>query len=131
MLIHYKGADGRTIDLEVTEEVGNFYLSSLDEEKKNDRRETRRHTHLSEFTHEDARFFDSGTDICGEFATSDAVKRTFDRMTARERFLIISVHLEGYTYTEIAKAEVKYPSTIMRETNKATEKFRRLYSEGE
>lgn len=131
MLINYKDADGHIIELEVTEEVGNFYLSSLEEEKSNERRETRRHTYLSEFTYEDARFFSSGIDISHSFAELDAVKRVMDRLTDRERFLIIAVHDEGRTYTEIAKAEGKYPSTIMRETNKAVDKFKRLYSDGE
>jgi len=38
MKINYKDADGRVIELEVTEEVGTFYLSSMEDEKSNDRR---------------------------------------------------------------------------------------------
>jgi RNA polymerase sigma-70 factor (ECF subfamily) len=128
MLIHYKAADGRAIELEVTEEVGNFYLSSVDEEKKSDRRNTRRHTYLSEFTHEDARYFDSGIDISGQFATSDTVINIMATLTERERHLIHAVHLEGRTYTEVGRIENKFPSTIMRETNKAVDKFKRLYA---
>ena len=68
MLINYRDADGRVIELEVTEEVGQFYLTSLDQERKNERRETRRHTLLSTFTYEDKDYFDSGVDICQELA---------------------------------------------------------------
>lgn len=35
MLINYKNADGKTIELEVSDEVGTFYLESIDAEKKN------------------------------------------------------------------------------------------------
>jgi len=131
MLINYKDADGRVIEIEVSDEVGDFYLASLDEEKSNERRETRRHTHLSEFVYEDSRYFDSGVDISRSFAESDAVKQTMGKLTARERYLITAVHVDGRTYTEIGRAEGKYPSTIMREANKATDKFKRLYAEGQ
>jgi RNA polymerase sigma-70 factor (ECF subfamily) len=127
MLINYKDADGRVIELEVTEDAGAFYLASLEEEKKNERRETRRHTPLSEFVYEDARYFDSGVNISEQLATSDAVKSVWEQMTKRERYLIVAVKLNGHTYTEIGKAEGKYPSTIMRETNKAVDKFARLF----
>lgn len=131
MLINYRDADGRVIELEVTEEVGQFYLTSLDQERKNERRETRRHTLLSTFNYEDVRFFDSGVDICGELALSDAMRRAMDRLTARERYLITTIHYEGRSYTEVAKAERKSPSTIMRETRKAADKFKRLYGADE
>jgi RNA polymerase sigma-70 factor (ECF subfamily) len=129
MLINYKLATGKTIEVEVSDEVGNFYLTSLEEEKSSDRRETRRHTYLSEFTYEDARFFDSGIDIDRSYADTEAVRDVMGRLTARERFLIHAVHEDGRTYTEIAKSEGKSPSTIMREANKATAKFKRLYTE--
>jgi len=129
MKINYKDADGRVIELEVTEEVGSFYLTSLEDEKSNDRRNTRRHTQLSTFQYEDARFFDSGIDISRSFAESDAIKRVMDKLTERERLLILSHYRDGRTYTEIAKYEGKYPSTIIRETDKAADKFKCIYRE--
>lgn len=131
MLINYRDADGRVIEIEVTEKVGQFYLTSLDQERKNERRETRRHTLLSTFTYEDKDFFDSGVDICREFALSDAMKRALDRLTARERYLLTAIHYEGRSYTEIARTESKSPSTIMRETRKAADKFKRFYDANE
>ena len=129
MLINYTDADDRVIELEVSDEVGIFHLESLEAIKSNDRAETRRHTQLSTFQYEDARFFNSGIDISRSVAESDAVNRVMDRLTDRERFLIIAVHRDGRTYTELAKVEGKYPSTIMRETDKATDKFKRIYRE--
>lgn len=127
MLINYTEADGRVVDLEVTEVVGQFYLTSLDQERKTERRETRRHTLLSTFTYEDKDYFDSGVDICGEIALADAVSRAMYKLTARERYLLTAIHYEGRSYTEIARSENKVPSTILRETQKAADKFKRLY----
>ena len=131
MLINYRDADGRVIELEVNEDVGQFYLTSLDQERKNERRETRRHTLLSTLTYEDKDYFDSGVDICRELALSDAMRRAMDALTARERYLLTAIHDEGRSYTEIARSENKAPSTILRETRKAADKFRRLYGADE
>lgn len=131
MLINYTDADGRFVELEVTEEVGQFYLTSLDQERKSERRETRRHTLLSTFTYEDKDYFDSGVNIGREFTLSDAMRRAMDALTARERYLLTAIHDGGRSYTEIARSENKVPSTILRETRKAADKFRRLYGADE
>ena len=123
MRINYKDADGRIIELEVTEEVGNFYLASIEAEKKNDRRETRRHTLLSQFVYEDVRFFDSGIDLCDDFAMSDAVARAMDKLSERQRYLLTKVYIEGWRYTELAAQEGRDESTIRKATEKAKEKF--------
>lgn len=131
MLIQYTDADGCTIEIEVYDEVGDFIISSEKDEARNDRTETRRHTYLSEFEYEDARYFDSGIDIERSVTETDAVRSVLAQMTERERFLVTAVHLGGRSYTEIAKAEVKHPSSIMRETKKATAKLKKLYRDGE
>ena len=62
MKINYKTEDGKIIELEVSDDVGNFYLESIDAEKKNNRRNSRpdRHLQLSTFSYEDARYFSDG-----------------------------------------------------------------------
>jgi DNA-directed RNA polymerase specialized sigma subunit len=114
-------------ELEVSTELGDFCIASFKGEKSNDRANTRRHISLSTLKYEDRRFFDSGVDIEGEYAEADAVQYTLRQMTDRERFLILAHYDEGRSYTEIGKAEGKYPSTIMRETDKAAEKFKKIY----
>lgn len=54
MKINYKNADEKIIELEVSEEVGTFYLVSIDAEKKNGRKNSRpdRHSQLSHLTKE-------------------------------------------------------------------------------
>ena len=123
MKINYQDADGRIIELEVTEEVGNFYLTSIEAEKKNDRRETRRHTLLSQFVYEDVRFFDSGIDLCDDFAMSDAVACAMDKLSERQHYLLTKVYIEGWRYTELAVQEGRDESTIRKATEKAKEKF--------
>ncbi|MGJ4851731.1 sigma factor-like helix-turn-helix DNA-binding protein [Bacillota bacterium Meth-B3] len=127
MRIQYKDADGRVLELEVSEEVGRFYLADMDRERKSDRRETRRHTPLSAFNYEDHAYFDSGIDICGQLARADAVKRAMDKLTPRERYLLTAVHIDNRSYSEIARAERKAPSTVLRETRKAAERFRHFF----
>ena len=127
MKINYKITENNIIEVEVSDEVGLFYLESLEKEKKNDRRETRNHTYLSSFEYEDVRFFDSGVDIARSSAETDAVRYVIGKLTERERYLILEVYSCGKTYTEIAKSEGKSPSTIMRETNKVTDKFKEFY----
>jgi RNA polymerase sigma-70 factor (ECF subfamily) len=127
MLINYKDADGRVIQLEVTEEVGNFYLASLEEEKKNERRETRRHTYLSEFTFEDARYFDSGVDLCGEYAFSEAVEHALSKLSERQQHLFTKIYIEGWSFTELAKAEGRDESTIRKAAKVAADKFKKFY----
>ena len=129
MKISYTDADGRILELEVSDEVGNFHIESQEAIQKNDRAETRRHTPLSTFLFEDARYFDSGIDISRSCTETEAVRGVMRKLTDRERFIIIAIHFDGCTYSEIAKAEGKSPSTIMREANKATDKFKRLYND--
>ena len=38
MKIEYKDADGRVMELDVSDEIGQFYLSSVEEAEKSDRR---------------------------------------------------------------------------------------------
>lgn len=131
MKINYKDADGNTLELEVSDDVGSFIITSYDDEAKNDRAETRRHTYFSEFEYEDARFFSSGTNTERSVTTKIAVRNALAQMTKRERFLIFAIHRDGRSYTELAAAEGKHPSTLMRETNKATAKFQQLYNGSE
>lgn len=127
MRIQYKDADGRVVELEVSEEIGRFYLADMDRERRSDRCETRRHTPLSAFSYEDQGYFDSGIDICGQLARADAVKRAMDKLTPRERYLLTAIHIDNRSYSEIARAERKAPSTVLRETRKAAERFRHFF----
>jgi RNA polymerase sigma-70 factor (ECF subfamily) len=103
MKINYKDADGKTIELEVSEEVGTFYLESVAAEKSNDRRNSRpdRHTQLSTFTYEDVRFFSDGTDLLADLMSSEAVSHAMSQLTERQQYLIQKCCIEGWSYTDL------------------------------
>lgn len=126
MLINYKDADGKIIELEVSDEVGTFYLSSVEEEKKNDRRETRRHTSLESFTYEDKRFFDDGTDLLADLIASETVSRAMSQLTERQQYLIRKTCLEGWKYTELAALEGVDESAIRHAVNRAKNKLKKM-----
>lgn len=126
MKINYKDADGRIIELEVSDEVGTFYLSSVEEEKKNERRETRRHTSLESFTYEDKRFFDDGTDLLADLIASETVSRAMSHLTERQQYLIHKTCLEGWKYTELAALEGVDESAIRHAVNRAKNKLKKM-----
>jgi RNA polymerase sigma factor (sigma-70 family) len=125
MKIDYKDAAGKSIELEVSEEVGIFYLESIEAEKKNDRKNSRpdRHTQLSTFTYEDKRFFDAGTDLLADLINSEAVSHAMSQLTERQQYLIRKCFMEGWSYTDLAKMEGKDESAIRHAVGRAKKKL--------
>lgn len=130
MKINYKDADGKIIELEVSDEVGTFYLESVKVEKKNMRRETRpdRHTSLESFTYEDRRFFDDRTDLLADLISSETVSRAMSHLTERQQYLIQKCCIEGWSYTDLAALEDKDESAIRHAVNRAKAKLKKLLS---
>lgn len=130
MFINYTTADGKTIEIEVSDEVGSFYLGSVEAEKKNTRKETRRdrYTSLESFTYEDARFFDSGTDILTDFIDLEAVSRAMSQLNERQQYLIRKCFLESWSYSDIAVLEGKDESAIRHAVNRAKNKLKKVLS---
>lgn len=126
MLINYKNADGKTIELEVSDEVGTFYLESIDAEKKNDRRNSRpdRHSQLSTFSYEDARYFSDGTDLLADLIESEAVRNAMACLSERQQYLIRKCFMEGWSYTDLAKVEGKDESAVRHAIDRAKKKLR-------
>lgn len=130
MKITYKDADGKIIELEVSEEVGAFYLESVKVEKSNDRRNSRtdRHTRLSTFTYEDARFFSDGTDLPAELMSSETIGHAMSQLNERQQYLIRKCFLEGWSYTGLAALEGKDESAIRHAVNRAKDKLKKALS---
>jgi DNA-directed RNA polymerase specialized sigma24 family protein len=121
-------SERREVEMEVDDAIGTFYVASVEAEDKNNRKETRRHTHLSDIP-EESYFLLSGEHIYDGVDEAETVQKVLSKLTKRERYLVIAHLLHGYEYTEIGKVEGKHKSNIMRETNKAVEKFKCLYRE--
>ena len=130
MKINYRTADGKTIELEVSDDVGTFYLDSVDSEKKNDRRNSRpdRHSQLSIFSYEDARYFNDGTDLLADLIDSETVSRAMSHLTERQQYLIRKIYLEGWKFTEIAAKEGVDESAIRHAVNRAKYRLKKVLS---
>lgn len=128
MLINYKDADGKVIELEVSEEVGTFYVESMDAEKKNDRTNSRtdRHSQLSTFSYEDARYFSDGTDLLADLIESEAVGNAMACLSERQQSLIRKCFVEGWSYIDLAKVEGKDESAIRHAVDRAKKKLREV-----
>ena len=126
MIINYKNADGKVIELEVSEEVGTFYVESMDAEKKNDRKNSRtdRHSQLSTFSYEDARYFSDGTDLLADLIESEAVRNAMACLSERQQYLIRKCFMEGWSYTDLANLEGKDESAIRHAVDRAKKKLR-------
>jgi len=124
--INYRNADGKIIELEVSEEVGTFYLESIDAEKKNDRKNSRpdRHTQLSTFDYEDVRYFSDGTDLLADLIESEAISHAMSCLNERQQYLVRKCLLEGWSYTKLAAAEGKDESAIRHAIDRAKKKLR-------
>ena len=129
MKIEYKDADGRLLKLEVSDEVGQFYLSSVEEIKKSDRRNTRtdRHTSLETFVYEDQRFFASPSDPMREAVEECEVDRLLSCLSSRQRELVRRCVIEGWSYTEIAAQEGKDESAIRHAVKRALKKMKKTF----
>lgn len=128
MKINFKDANGKFIEMDVSDEVGTFYLSSVEEEKCNERRETRRHTSLESFTYEDKRFFDDGTDLLADLIASETVSRAISHLTERQQYLVRKCFLEGWSYTDLAAIEGVDESAIRHAVNRAKNKLKKYLS---
>lgn len=128
MVINYRLADGKAVELDVSEEVGRFYLESVAAEKKNDRRNTRpdRHTSLDAFTYEDARFFGDGSDLLADLIQSETIGSVMACLNERQQYLINKAVLEGWSYIDLAALEGKDESAIRHGVGRAKKKLMKM-----
>ena len=129
MKIAYTDADGRVVEIEVSDEVGEFYLDSIRAEKSNDRANSRpdRHTPLSTFTWESAEFFDAGIDLHHDLAEAERIRKALSELTERQRYLIFKRFLEGWSYTDLAMLEGKDESAIRKAVKRALKRIEKNF----
>lgn len=126
MRIDYKDANGKILELEVSEEVGTFYLESIEAEKKNDRKNSRpdRHSQLSTFEYEDIRYFSDSTDLLADLIESEGISHAMSYLNERQQYLIRMCLLEGWSFTDLAALEGKDESAIRHAVDRAKKKLR-------
>lgn len=130
MLINFKSPNGKIIEMEVSDDVGTFYLESVKAEKRNDWRNSRpdRHTQLSTFTYEDVRFFSDGTDLLADLISSETVNHAMSQLTERQQYLIQKCCIEGWSFSALAALEGKDESAVRHAVNRAKKKLRKILS---
>lgn len=128
MKINYTDADGKTIEIEVSNEVGTYYLESIEAEKSNDRKNSRpeRHTLLSTFDYEDARYFSDGSDLLADLIDSDVISHALSCLNDRQQYLIRKCFLEGWSYSDLARLEGKDESAIRHTVDRAKKKLKKF-----
>ena len=129
MKIEYKDADGKVLELEVSDEIGQFYFSSVKEAKKSDRRNTRpdRHTSLESFVYEAKRFFTAPSNPMQEAVEDCEVERLLSCLNDRQRELVRRCVIEGWSYTEIAVQEGKDESAVRHAVKRALKKMKKTF----
>ena len=129
MKIEYKDADGRVMELDVSDEIGQFYLSSVEEAEKSDRRNTRpdRHTSLETFVYEDQRFFASASDTMKEAVEDCEVERLLSCLNDRQRELVRRCVIEGGSYTGIAAKEGRDESAVRHAGKRALKRMEKTF----
>lgn len=127
MKINYKDADDKIIELEVSEEVGTFYLESIDAEKKNNRKNSRpdRHSQMSTFEYEDVRFFSDGTDLLADLIESEVISHAMSNLNDRQQYLFQKCCIEGWLYTDLARLEGKDEAAIRHAVDRAKKKLKK------
>ena len=129
MKINYKNADGKILTLEVSCEVGDFYLNSIKAEKINDRKNSRpdRHFQLSTFDYEDIRFFSDDTDLLSDLTDAEFIHQAMTCLNERQQYLIRKCCLEGWSYADIAALEGKDESAIRHAVERAKKKLKKFF----
>ena len=130
MKINYTDADGKNLEMDVTDEVGTYYLESIAAEISNDRKNTRpeRHTLLSSFDYEDVKYFSDSTDLLADLIDSEFVSRALSCLNDRQQYLIRKCFLEGWSYSDLARTEGKDESAIRKAVDRAKTKLKKYLS---
>lgn len=146
MKINYKDADGKIIELEVSEEVGTFYLESIEAEKKNDRRNSRRDRHTSLDKIDCFLFRDGDGHVVFVYNKPELPKHSFNHeadsevqlikeesiaqimscLNDRQQYLICKCYLEGWSFTDLAAQEGKDESAIRHAVDRAKKKIKKF-----
>ena len=118
MKVRYEFAT-ETVTVEVSDEWGKVVLSMNEDEKKNDRKETRRHESL-DLSMDESPWVKSDEDdpdtyVAEKLEEGVRIRRAMDHLTDKQKDVICQVYYRGYGITEYAE---------MRGINKTTARER-------
>lgn len=107
MKIMYQFANGDFSEIEVSEELGELLLALDQQERNNDRKETRRHDSLEGMAYEGAAFT-AADDTAGEALLeldAQRLRRAMEALPPRQRDLLRQIYFENRSIASIAREE--------------------------
>ena len=130
MKIKYQFVNGKTVELEVTEEWASIMIDLDRQEYNVNHKETRRHCSLDALNQHESFFAsDENTeDIVLQNIEAKRLSEAIQTLTPRQRELIEKVFFQGRTYADIAREEHKSPSTIRESMSYALKKLKKFLS---
>jgi RNA polymerase sigma factor (sigma-70 family) len=130
MRIDYRSATGAySIEVDVTEELGEFIMTSDDALRKDDRNYANHHKPLSGFVYEDERFFADPVDEIQGYGDRAALEEAMGRLSEGQRQLVERVLVEGYKPSEIARIEGVDKSAISHRLDRAVTSLKKFFHE--
>lgn len=127
--IKYVFADGTESEIEVTDEIYAVHIELANEEKRNNKRETRRHISLTYFDDLGIEFESNAADPLSALIRRDDEERihnAVNRLSDKQRELAQKVFFEGMTLTAIAKEKGVTQPAITQQLATVLKKLKKL-----
>ena len=118
--------NNETIEIEVTEEWGNILLDLDRQERNNNQTEKRRHCSLNALDQDD-NLLPADGDFERDFLDDDELRQHLDKLSPRQRYLLVEIHINGRSQTEIAAEEGVSVAAVHQALQRAEEKFKKIY----
>ena len=118
--------NNETIEIEVTEEWGNILLDLDRQERNNNQTEKRRHCSLNALDQDD-NLLPADGDFERDFLDDDELRQHLDKLSPRQRYLLVEIHINGRSQTEIAAEEGVSVAAVHQALKRAEEKFKKIY----
>lgn len=127
--IKYEFADGTASEIEVTEEIYAVHIEMANEEKRNNKRETRRHISLNYLNELGIDFESNAADPLSALIRREDEKRihkAIARLSDKQQKLLCAVLFEGKTITQTAKELGLNKSSISRQLQTIYKKLKKF-----
>ena len=123
--------NGKMIDIEVTEEFAKQYKQIETEEKRINRKETRRHQSLEKYMEKGFNVADERVDIEEAMFYQESINELYSIIKAlpmKEKSIIFAYYFESKTFEQIAKEHNVQKPAISKHLKRILEKIKNFYS---
>lgn len=129
MKIKYEFVTGETIELDVTEDIGEIVIEIERDTYNSNRRETRRHNSLEEMHNQGLQFKDNDADILSiveEKETNEGLYNVLDKLLPQQKELIFKVFFKDMSIIDIARSEGVSEAAIRNRLKKIYKKLKKI-----